>query len=112
MKKIFTMLMVASIFSLVACGPTAEENGAKESDATTKVDEATPVSEETAEEPASEATGEELADHVCNDNCTADACSFTHGEKGHTCDDSCHGDSEGHDHDHDHEGEEGHSEEG
>jgi len=107
MKKMFTMLMVACIFSLVACGPTPEEQTATEAESTEKVEGVEAVSEEPAEAPA----GEELADHVCNDNCTADACSFKHGEKGHTCDESCHGDKEGHDHDHDHD-EEGHSEEG
>ncbi len=39
MKKFLTMLMVASIFSLVACGPTEEEKVAAEAEAAAMVEE-------------------------------------------------------------------------
>lgn len=48
-----------------------------------------------------------LADHVCNDNCKAEACHFQHGEKGHVCGKECKAkkhEEDGHDHDgHDHD---------
>ena len=85
------MLLVAGIFGLVACGPSADETTATE--AVEAVEEVT----EEAVEAAEEAT-EELADHVCpNDRCTEDACHYLHGEKSHTCGEDCTkaGDGEG-----------------
>ena len=96
MKKVLTMLLVAGIFGLVACNQSAEEQAGAEAEATEVVEEAVEAVEE-AVEAVEEAT-EELADHVCSDNCTADACSFAHGEKGHTCGDDCHSEDDGHDH--------------
>ena len=94
MKKIFTMLMVASIFSLIACAPSGDDHAAEEAvEATT---------EEVVEEVVETTTeAVELADHVCNDKCTADACHFACGEKGHECTEACHAAKEGADgHDH------------
>ncbi len=39
MKKLLTMLMVAGIFSLVACGPSEEEKAAAEAEAAAMVEE-------------------------------------------------------------------------
>tara|TARA_B100000809_G_scaffold39989_1_gene34955 strand:- start:249 stop:503 length:255 start_codon:yes stop_codon:yes gene_type:complete len=54
MKKFLTMLMVASIFSLVACGPTEEEKVADEAKAAEKVEEMMVGLEEVAEEVVAE----------------------------------------------------------
>ena len=86
MKKVYLLLLVAGMFTFVACG-------GGETEATT---------EEAATEEAAteEAATEELAEHVCNDQCTEEACHFACGEKGHTCSDACHSHEEGDDHDH------------
>jgi hypothetical protein len=102
MKKLLTMLMVAGIFSLVACGPSEEEKAAAEAEAAAMVEEMMGSMEEAIEEVATEEVTE-LAEHVCNDKCTADACYTTCGEKGHECTDACHAEStedshEGHNH--------------
>jgi hypothetical protein len=78
MKKILKILMVASIFSLVACGSVEE----------TKVTEE--IIEEVTAEVTEEAAPVELAEHVCAEKCTAEACHFACGEKGHVCSDACH----------------------
>ena len=103
MKKLLTMIMIASMFSLVACGPNEEEAVATEEEAAEMVEEMVEAFEEVAEDV-------ELAEHVCNDECQEDACNFTCGEKGHECTDACHAEKEG---EHEHaEGEEhDHSEE-
>jgi ABC-type Zn uptake system ZnuABC Zn-binding protein ZnuA len=69
MKKLLAMLMVAGIFSLVACGPSEEEKAAAEAEAAAMVEEMFDGIEEAAEEvteeaavteaPAEEATTEE-----------------------------------------------------
>jgi hypothetical protein len=82
MKKILSMLMIAGIFSLVACGPAEEVKVATEEVATEEV-----AVEEVATE---EAAPVELAEHVCADKCTEEACHFACGEKGHECSDACH----------------------
>jgi len=68
MKKLLTLLMVASIFSLVACGPSAEEKEQAEKDAkamaddlmkgldNATTDEATDESAEVKDSTATEAT--------------------------------------------------------
>ncbi len=94
MKKFLTMLMVASIFSLVACGPTEEEKAAAEAEAAAMVEEMFEGLEEAIEEVAEEAAPAELAEHVCTDKCTEDACHIACGEKGHECSDACHADEE------------------
>ena len=40
MKKLFALLMIAGMFSLVACGPSAEEKAKAEAEATKSVDQA------------------------------------------------------------------------
>ena len=106
MKKIFTLLMVASMFSLVACGPSEEESAAAEAEAAAAVEELFDGLEEEIDAAVEEVAEVELAEHVCGDNCTEEACSFACGEKGHECSDACHAE-EGEDHGHDHaEGEE------
>jgi len=62
MKKVLTMLLVAGIFGLVACGPSADETTATEA-----VEAVEEVAEE-AVEAAEEAT-EEVAEHTCSDDC-------------------------------------------
>ncbi|MCO6500390.1 MAG: hypothetical protein J5I47_08455 [Vicingus serpentipes] len=56
MKKLLVMLMVAGIFSLVACGPSEEEKAAAEAEATEMVEEMfeeeAPAAEEVAAEEA------------------------------------------------------------
>lgn len=105
-------MMVACLFSLVACGPAADDQAATEAEETVTAEE---VADEAIEEVIEEAeeASDELADHVCNDDCTSEGCSFKHGEKGHECSEACQGEGEeGHDHDHDHGDEEAASEEG
>jgi hypothetical protein len=63
MKKFLTMLMVASIFSLVACGPTEEEKAANEAEAAAMVEEMMGGLEEAIEEVAVEGE-EEVAEEV------------------------------------------------
>jgi hypothetical protein len=92
MKKFLTMLMVASIFSLVACGPTEEEKAANEAEAAAMVEEMMGGLEEAMEEVAEEAAPVELAAHVCTDKCTEEACHTVCGEEGHECSDACHAD--------------------
>ena len=77
MKKVLALLMVAGMFSLVACGPSEEEKAAAEAEAqkiaddlmkgleeaieeepTAEVEEEAPA-EEATEAPAEEATEEE-----------------------------------------------------
>jgi len=110
MKKIFTLLMVASMFSLVACGPSEEEAAAAEAEAAAAVEELFDGLEEEIDAAAEDVAEVELAEHVCNDNCTEEACSFACGEKGHECGDACHA-NDGHDHaegeEHEHEHAEG-----
>ena len=104
MKKIFTLLMVASMFSLVACGPSEEESAAAEAEAAAAVEELFDGLEEEIDAATEEVAEVELAEHVCGDKCTEEACSFACGEKGHECSDACHADEEG---EHEHaEGEE------
>ena len=62
MKKLLVMLMVAGIFSLVACGPSEEEKAAAEAEATEMVDEMFEESTEDVEEVAEEATEEEATE--------------------------------------------------
>jgi len=106
MKKIFTMFMVASLFSLVACGPSEEEAAEANAAAEAAVEELFNGLEEEIDAAAEEVADVELAEHVCNDNCTEEACSFACGEKGHECSDACHAEEEGHEHaegeEHDH----------
>jgi hypothetical protein len=105
MKKILMLLMVAGIFSLVACGPSEEEKAAAEAEAAAAVEELFNGLEEEIDAAVEEVAEVELTEHVCNDKCTAEACSFACGEKGHVCSDACHAEkteehSEGDGHDH------------
>jgi len=109
MKKVYLLLFAVGMFTFVACN---EGGGNSEGDATEAeevVEEATEAVEEATEEVAEEVeeAGKELAEHVCNDNCTKEACHYACGEKGHTCSDACHSHDEGDGHDHDEGGEEG-----
>ena len=76
MKKIFTLLMVASMFSLVACGPSEEESAAAEAEAAAAVEELFDGLEEEIDAATEEVAEVELAEHVCGDKCTEEACSF------------------------------------
>ena len=58
MKKVLALLMVAGIFSLVACGPTEEEKAKAEADAAAMVEEMMGGLEEAMEEPAEEEVAE------------------------------------------------------
>ncbi|OFZ00727.1 MAG: hypothetical protein A3K10_12420 [Bacteroidetes bacterium RIFCSPLOWO2_12_FULL_31_6] len=91
MRKILTFLMIASIFSLVACGPTEEEKVAAEAEAADAVEQ---LFDELEEEEADSSTEDvsEATEHVCNDKCTTKVCNFVCGEKGHVCSDACHAD--------------------
>ena len=107
MKKVYLLLLATGLFAFVACN----EGGGEAEDTSTEADAVEEVVEEAeAEEPAAE-EGELLADHVCNDNCTEEACSFAHGEKGHECGDDCAGDGD-HDHGEGHEDGDGHDHDG
>ena len=93
MKKLFTMLMVASMFGLVACGPSAEEKAAAEAEAEAMVNEMFEGLEEAMEEEVVEET--ELAEHVCDAKCEEEGCTGARcGEAGHECTDACHADAE------------------
>jgi ABC-type glycerol-3-phosphate transport system substrate-binding protein len=69
MKKLLSMIMVAAMFSLVACGPSEEEKAAAQAEAEAAVNELmntleeAPAEEATAEAeaPAEEAKTEEAA---------------------------------------------------
>lgn len=96
MKKLLMLLMVAGIFSLVACGPSEEEKAAAEAEAAAAVEELFNGLEEAVEE-----TTTELAAHVCTDKCTPEAHSYACGEDGHVCSDACHSEEtedDGHNH--------------
>jgi hypothetical protein len=84
MKKVLTMLLVAGIFGLVACGPSADETTATEA-----VEAVEEVAEE-AVEAAEEAT-EEVAEHTCSDDCLPDDDDHVHGGQYHSCADGCAG---------------------
>lgn len=86
MKKLLTMLMIAGLFGLVACGSGNDAEAEAEAaalveglmnDAVDAVDEAT------------EETAEALVAHECGADCTEEGCSFKHGEEGHECTDAC-----------------------
>ena len=113
MKKVLALLMVAGMFSLVACGPTEEEKVAAEAEAAAMVEGMMGDLEVALEE---EVVEEEmvLAVHECDATCEENGCTGARcGEEGHECSDACHASDdaveghEGHEHA---EGEE-HSEE-
>jgi hypothetical protein len=82
MKKILTLLMVASLFSLVACEPSEEEQA--EATETLKI----------MLDDMEEAT-EEKSEHVCDAKCKEDGCTGSKcGEKGHKCTGNCHANTE------------------
>ena len=58
MKKVLALLMVAGMFSLVACGPTEEEKAKAEADAAAMVEEMMGGLEQAMEEPAEEEVAE------------------------------------------------------
>ena len=59
MKKLFSMIMVAAMFSLVACGPSEEEKAAAQAEAETAVNDLMSNLDSTATEAtATEATAE------------------------------------------------------
>ena len=58
MKKLLSMIMVAAMFSLVACGPSEEEKAAAQAEAEAAVNELMNTLEEA---PAEEAKTEEAA---------------------------------------------------
>lgn len=60
MKKLLSMIMVAAMFSLVACGPSEEEKAAAQAEAEAAVNELMNTLEEApAEEATADATTEE-----------------------------------------------------
>lgn len=61
MKKLLAMIMVASMFSLVACGPSEEEKAAAEAEAEAAVNELMNTLDEAAEEATAETATEEAA---------------------------------------------------
>ncbi|NQY11542.1 MAG: hypothetical protein HRT71_18745 [Flavobacteriales bacterium] len=92
LKTLIGLGLVALMSMMVACGDAAEP--AAEGDA--QAQEETSTTEEAEPEVAgSEAEAVELAEHVCNDGCSAESCNLVCGEKGHECTDACHA---GHDH--------------
>lgn len=54
MKKLLAMIMVASMFSLVACGPSEEEKAAAEAEAEAAVNELMNTLDEAAQEATAE----------------------------------------------------------
>ncbi|MDF1672643.1 MAG: hypothetical protein P1U41_04015 [Vicingaceae bacterium] len=104
MKKVLALLMVAGMFSLVACGPSEEEKAEAEAAMNEMVEGLDAAMEEVVEEVEEETTV--LAAHVCDDKC-ADGCTGPRcGEEGHECSDACHAEGEDHEHaegeEHDH----------
>lgn len=88
-KKVMYLFAVVLLAGLTACGG-AENEAAAEAEAQEAIDNMTDMLEEAVEEAADEAAAEgELAEHVCNDDCTEEGCSFKHGEMGHECTDAC-----------------------
>ena len=63
MKKIFTLIMVASMFGLVACGPSAEETAADKAEAEAMVNEMFDAEEDAMGEKVEE-HAEEGEEHV------------------------------------------------
>ena len=94
MKKsyFYMLVMAAGIFAFTSCGQP--EQATEEAEAATEEVEAT--MEESAEEAEAPAEEAELVEHVCSDECTAEACHMAHGEVGHECSDACA--AEGHEH--------------
>jgi len=74
MKKVLTLVMVASMFSLVACGPTPEEQAAAEAEAQKIADDLMKGFEEAVqEEPVAEveeATTEEATTEEATEEAT------------------------------------------
>jgi len=105
MKKVLVLLMVAGMFSLVACGPTEEEKKAAEAEAAAMVEEMMGGLEDAMEEEPAAEEEMALAVHECDATCEENGCTGPRcGEEGHECTEACHAE-------HDHaEGEE-HSEE-
>lgn len=76
------LLSVVGALTFASCG---EGGGHEENhDADTTAVEHTSDAEVEVEE------GKELAEHVCSDKCTPEACNFACGEKGHSCSEACH----------------------
>ncbi|PJA08578.1 MAG: hypothetical protein COX70_03305 [Flavobacteriales bacterium CG_4_10_14_0_2_um_filter_32_8] len=90
MKKIVMMLLITSIFSLVACGPSEEEKAKAEVEAAAAVEELFNGLEEEIDSSTEDVS--EAIEHVCNDKCTTESCNFVCGEKGHVCSEACHAD--------------------
>lgn len=89
MKKLFSLLVVAAMLGLAACGPSEEEAQAKAEEMLEDLGLGDALDElEAVEEEEEEAT-EELAEHKCNEACTDDGCNFMCGEAGHECSDEC-----------------------
>ena len=64
MKKLLSMIMVAAMFSLVACGPSEEEKAAATAEAEAAVTE---LMETLEEAPAEEATAEVATEEVATE---------------------------------------------
>ena len=72
MKKVLTLVMVASMFSLVACGPTPEEQAAAEAEAQKIADDLMKGFEEAVqEEPVAEV--EEATEEATTEEATEEA---------------------------------------
>ena len=92
MKKVYLLLLAAGMFTFVACNSGENKEGEESTTETEAVSEDATEDVGTPTE-ATEATGEQLVDHVCNDQCTKEACNLKHGEKGHACSEACHTES-------------------
>ncbi|MBI2281491.1 MAG: hypothetical protein HYU68_12515 [Bacteroidetes bacterium] len=74
MKKLLSMIMVAAMFSLVACGPSEEEKAAAQAEAEAAVNELMNTLEEApAEEATAEATTEEAPAEATEEAATEEA---------------------------------------
>jgi len=92
MKKLLTLMMVVGMFSLVACGSSAEEKEAAEAKAEQVANDLMKgMDEATTEDAVDEtATAEEAPEHVCDEKCKTEGCAGPRcGEKGHSCTEAC-----------------------
>jgi len=89
MKKLFLSILTIGLFTVVSCGPSAEEQAKKEAQAKEEVDAMFAEIESAASTDTSKKTEIQLVEHACNELCKPNACHHKHGEKGHTCGDAC-----------------------
>jgi hypothetical protein len=80
MKKIFTLLMVASMFSLVACGPSEQESAEAEAEAAAAVEELFDGLEEEIDAAVEEVAEEEVAEEEVAEEGVAEEGEHVHAE--------------------------------